>query len=155
MLFGVLADPKQPQRVDDQTGDHSTFYTRLHREEEVMNTALEIKKDHRTERSIENKKIKILIADDEVAFTRSAKLTLELKDNYEVRVENDPCLAIDTAPTLNPTLVQSDSSTRLRNTAVLIRERRKSHTLYLCQVLVIVDRIVNYMSSPNQLRLAY
>ena len=54
------------------------------------------------------KKKKILIIDDEVAFTNIFKLTLELNDNYEVCIENDPRAAIVTARKFDPDIVLLD-----------------------------------------------
>jgi CheY-like chemotaxis protein len=42
-------------------------------------------------------KKKVLIVDDEAAFTTVLKLTLEAKNEYEVCIENDPRQAIATA----------------------------------------------------------
>jgi CheY-like chemotaxis protein len=54
------------------------------------------------------KKRKILIIDDEVAFTNIVKLTLEMRDNYEVCVENNPLQAIATARKFFPDIVILD-----------------------------------------------
>ncbi len=54
------------------------------------------------------KKRKILIIDDEVAFTSIVKLTLEMKDNYEVCVENNPRMAIATARKFFPDIIILD-----------------------------------------------
>ncbi len=54
------------------------------------------------------KKKKILIIDDEVTFTNLVKLTLEMKDGYEVCVENDPRMAIATARTFWPDIILLD-----------------------------------------------
>jgi len=51
---------------------------------------------------------KILIVDDEVAFTNIVKLTLEVNANYEVCAENDPLSALETARTFWPDLVLLD-----------------------------------------------
>jgi len=53
-------------------------------------------------------KKKVLIIDDEVAFTNVAKLTLEGKGNYEVCVENDPRQAIATARKFWPNIIILD-----------------------------------------------
>jgi DNA-binding response OmpR family regulator len=53
-------------------------------------------------------KKKILIIDDEVAFTNIVKLTLEAKDNYEVCIENDPRQAIATARKFWPDIIILD-----------------------------------------------
>ena len=54
------------------------------------------------------KKKKVLIIDDEVAFTNVVKLTLEGKESYEVRVENDPRQAIATARKYWPDIIILD-----------------------------------------------
>jgi CheY-like chemotaxis protein len=54
------------------------------------------------------KKKKILIVDDEVAFTNVVKLTLEGKDDYEVCVENDSRQAIAAARKFLPDIVILD-----------------------------------------------
>ena len=54
------------------------------------------------------KKTKVLIIDDEAAFTNIVKLTLEVKDGYEVCVENDPRLAIAAARKFRPDIVLLD-----------------------------------------------
>ena len=54
------------------------------------------------------KKTKILIIDDEVAFTNIVKLTLELRVDYEIFAENNPLLAIATAETFKPDIILLD-----------------------------------------------
>ena len=54
------------------------------------------------------KKKKVLIIDDEVAFTNIVKLTLEGKEIYEVCVENDPRMAIATARKFWPDIIVLD-----------------------------------------------
>jgi CheY-like chemotaxis protein len=54
------------------------------------------------------KKKKILIVDDEVTFTNIVKLTLEMKDHYEVCAENDPRRALATARKFGPDLILMD-----------------------------------------------
>jgi CheY-like chemotaxis protein len=54
------------------------------------------------------KKTKVLIIDDEAAFTNIVKLTLEVKDDYEVCVENDPRMAIAAARKFRPDIVLLD-----------------------------------------------
>ena len=54
------------------------------------------------------KKKKVLIIDDEAAFTNVVKLTLEGKENYEVCVENDPRQAIATARKFWPDIIVLD-----------------------------------------------
>ena len=54
------------------------------------------------------KKRKILIIDDDVAFTNIVKLTLELRDNYKVCVENNPCSAIATGLKFGPDIIILD-----------------------------------------------
>jgi CheY-like chemotaxis protein len=54
------------------------------------------------------KKTKVLIIDDEAAFTNIVKLTLEVKDGYEVCVENDPRMAIAAARKFRPDIVLLD-----------------------------------------------
>ncbi len=51
---------------------------------------------------------KILIVDDEPAFTNIVKLTLEGTENYEVRVENDPCRALATGRKFWPDIIILD-----------------------------------------------
>ncbi len=53
-------------------------------------------------------KKKILIIDDEAAFTNIVKLTLELSDDYEVCVESNPCSALATARKFRPDIVLMD-----------------------------------------------
>jgi DNA-binding response OmpR family regulator len=53
-------------------------------------------------------KKKVLIIDDEVAFTNIVKLTLEAKENYEVFVENDPLKAIAAARKFWPDIIVLD-----------------------------------------------
>lgn len=53
-------------------------------------------------------KRKVLIIDDEVAFTNIVKLTLEMKDGYEVFVENDSRMAISTARKCLPDIILMD-----------------------------------------------
>ena len=54
------------------------------------------------------KKRKILIVDDEAAFTNIVKLTLEGKEDYEVCVENDPRMVIATARKFWPDIIILD-----------------------------------------------
>ncbi len=54
------------------------------------------------------KEKKVLIVDDEAAFTNALKLTLEMKNGYEVRVENDPRKAIAAARKFRPDIVLLD-----------------------------------------------
>jgi CheY-like chemotaxis protein len=54
-----------------------------------------------------NKK-KVLIIDDEVAFTNIVKLTLEMRDKYEVCAENNPLSAIETARKFGPDIIILD-----------------------------------------------
>src|SRR6266576_1516062 len=51
---------------------------------------------------------RILIVDDEPGVTRSLELNLEARAGYEVRAENDPASAIDTARDFRPHLVLLD-----------------------------------------------
>jgi CheY-like chemotaxis protein len=53
-------------------------------------------------------KKKVLIIDDEAAFTNIVKLTLEGKGTYEVFVENDPRRAISSARKFWPDIVILD-----------------------------------------------
>jgi CheY-like chemotaxis protein len=53
-------------------------------------------------------KKKVLIIDDEVAFTNIVKLTLEGKENYEVSVVNDPLTAIAAARKFWPDIIVLD-----------------------------------------------
>jgi two-component system, OmpR family, response regulator len=53
-------------------------------------------------------KKKVLIIDDETAFTNVVKLTLEAKENYEVCVENDSRQAITTARKFWPDIIVLD-----------------------------------------------
>ena len=73
-----------------------------------MSTTLENKKDPRIERSHGVEKTKILIVDDEVAFTNIVKLTLELNDNYEICIENDSRIALDKARRFRPDIIILD-----------------------------------------------
>src|SRR5471032_1223384 len=54
------------------------------------------------------KKKKVLIIDDEAAFTNVVKLTLEGTEGYEVCVENDPRMAIATTRKCWPDLIILD-----------------------------------------------
>jgi CheY-like chemotaxis protein len=54
------------------------------------------------------KKIKILIVDDEVAFTNVVKLTLEMNNHYKVCVENNPLLAISMTRKFEPDIILLD-----------------------------------------------
>jgi len=54
------------------------------------------------------KKRKILLVDDEVAFTNIVKLTLEMGGHYEVRVENDPFNAVAKGREFGPDLILLD-----------------------------------------------
>jgi putative two-component system response regulator len=54
------------------------------------------------------KKKKVLIIDDEVAFTNVVKLTLEEKGNYEICVENDSRMAIASARKFWPDIIILD-----------------------------------------------
>ena len=75
------------------------------------------------------KKKRILLVDDEVTFTRLAKLNLEQAANYEVRVENWADRALNAAREFRPDLVLldlimprmigSDVALHLRNDASL------------------------------------
>ena len=51
---------------------------------------------------------KVLIIDDEVAFTNIVKLILERRENYEVCVENDSRMAVSTARKFCPDIVILD-----------------------------------------------
>ena len=54
------------------------------------------------------KKKKVLIIDDEMAFTNIVRLTLEVKEGYEVCIENDPRMAIATARKFRPDIILLD-----------------------------------------------
>jgi len=54
------------------------------------------------------KKKKVLIVDDEAAFTNIVKLTLEGKEEFDVCVENDPRQAIATARKFWPDIIILD-----------------------------------------------
>ena len=54
------------------------------------------------------RKRKILIVDDEPGFTKIVKLTLEAENRYEVREENNPQVAVQTAREFRPDLVLLD-----------------------------------------------
>ena len=54
------------------------------------------------------KKTKILIVDDEESFTIVVKINLTATERYEVRVENNPRNAIDTARDFSPDLILLD-----------------------------------------------
>src|SRR5476649_2531435 len=54
------------------------------------------------------KKKKVLIIDDEAAFTNIVKLTLEGNNSYDVCVENDPRMAISTARKFWPDIIILD-----------------------------------------------
>ena len=54
------------------------------------------------------KKTKILIVDDEVAFTNIVKLTLEMNEHYEVYAENNPLSAIATGRRFCPDIILLD-----------------------------------------------
>jgi CheY-like chemotaxis protein len=73
-----------------------------------MSTTLEINKDHSIEQSHGMRKKKILVIDDEAKFTSIVKLTLEMKDKYEVFVENDSWMAISTARKCLPDIILMD-----------------------------------------------
>ena len=53
-------------------------------------------------------KRRILLVDDEVGFTNLARLNLEKSGRYDVRVVNDPMLAVDAAREFNPELILLD-----------------------------------------------
>jgi CheY-like chemotaxis protein len=54
------------------------------------------------------RKKRILIVDDEAAFTCVLKLTLELNDEYEVCEENDSCSAVATGRRFVPDIILLD-----------------------------------------------
>jgi two-component system, OmpR family, response regulator len=60
------------------------------------------------QKGVKMKMRKILIVDDEVAFTNIVKLTLELNDTCEVCVENHPYSAIATGLKFGPDIVLLD-----------------------------------------------
>lgn len=49
-----------------------------------------------------------MVVDDEVPFTRLLKMSLEQGGRYVVRVENDPCRALQAANQFLPQLVLMD-----------------------------------------------
>ena len=51
---------------------------------------------------------RILVIDDEPAFTNVVTLTLEGTENYKVCVENDPCRAITTGREFRPDIIILD-----------------------------------------------
>ena len=53
-------------------------------------------------------KKRIMVVDDEVPFTRLLKMSLEQGGSYVVRVENDPCRALEAADQFLPHLVLMD-----------------------------------------------
>lgn len=73
-----------------------------------MSPQLENKVENHIARSDGVRKKKILIIDDEAAFTRSVKLTLEMKGDYEVFTENDSRMAISTARKCLPDIILMD-----------------------------------------------
>jgi len=54
------------------------------------------------------KKIRILVIDDEASVTRGVKLNLEVLGTYEVRAENHPRAAVQTAREFRPDLILLD-----------------------------------------------
>ena len=58
--------------------------------------------------SIKSQKKRILIIDDQPDITRMVKLNLEQTNNYEVRTENDPRLALAAAADFHPDLILMD-----------------------------------------------
>jgi len=58
--------------------------------------------------NVVKRKTRVLMVDDGVEFTNIVQLTLELKGNYEVRVENNPLSAIATAKTFKPDIILLD-----------------------------------------------
>jgi CheY-like chemotaxis protein len=58
--------------------------------------------------SIKSQKKRILVVDDQSDITRMVKLNLEQTNNYEVRTENDPRLALASAADFHPDLILMD-----------------------------------------------
>ncbi len=54
------------------------------------------------------KKKKILVIDDERGFTKMVKLNLEAAGDYEVKIQNNPIDALQTAIEFNPDLILLD-----------------------------------------------
>ena len=73
-----------------------------------MIATLENKKEPHIERYHGMKRRKVLIVDDEVAFTKMLKMTLELNEGYEIHVVNDPRRAVDAAGEFLPDMVILD-----------------------------------------------
>ena len=53
-------------------------------------------------------KKKILMVDDEVGLTRMVKLNLEASGLFEVKIQNNPLEAVDTAKAFHPDLILLD-----------------------------------------------
>ncbi len=72
-------------------------------------------------------KMKILLIDDEVGFTELLKLNLEATGKYEVCVENDPRLAVNTALHFRPNLILLDIiMPRLEGPDIALEMRRNA-----------------------------
>ncbi len=54
------------------------------------------------------KKKKILVVDDERGFTKMVKLNLEAAGDYEVKIQNNPLDALQTAIEFNPDVILLD-----------------------------------------------
>ncbi len=54
------------------------------------------------------KKRKILVVDDERGFTKMVKLNLEAAGNYEVKIQNNPLDALQTAVEFKPEVILLD-----------------------------------------------
>jgi len=55
-----------------------------------------------------SQKKRILVVDDQADITRMLKLNLEKTNDYEVRMENSPRLAVDSAEEFHPDLILLD-----------------------------------------------
>ncbi len=54
------------------------------------------------------KKKKILVVDDERGFTKMVKLNLEANGNYDVKIQNNPLEALQTAVEFKPDVILLD-----------------------------------------------
>jgi DNA-binding response OmpR family regulator len=84
---------------------------------------------------------KVLIVDDEAAFTNLVKLNLEKSGRYEVRVENDPRAAVAAAREFTPDVVLLDVIMPGRDGGQVLNEMRQDAALARVPVMFMTATI--------------
>ena len=104
----------------------------------------------------ERPKLRILLVDDEVDFTRLLRANLEITEEYEVQMENNPVRVLDVARAFKPNLIVLDFLMPGMDGGEVAAQIRADATLKNTPILFLtaavssreVDSWVNKISGP-------